>query len=140
MMSSQPVKNRGVSTVDDYIIINQEWWNEVAQVHAQGDAYLLKEFKAGMNKLYPLDLEEVGDVTGKKLLHLQCHFGMDTLSWARLGARVTGVDFSEKATTIARGLSEEFQLDATFVCCNLYDLPNVLEGAGTYDMVFSSYG
>jgi len=65
-MASRLDKNRGVSTVDDYIIINQEWWNEVAQVHAQGDAYLLKEFKAGMNKLYPLDLEEVRDVAGKK--------------------------------------------------------------------------
>lgn len=59
-MTSRLAKNRGVSTVDDYMKTNQKWWNEVAQVHAQGDAYLLKEFKAGMNELYPLDLEEWG--------------------------------------------------------------------------------
>jgi hypothetical protein len=59
-MTSRLAKNRGVSTVDDYMKTNQKWWNEVAQVHAQGDAYLLKEFKAGMNKPYPLDLEPPG--------------------------------------------------------------------------------
>src|SRR5205085_6903125 len=61
-------------------------------------------------------------------------------SWARLGAQVTGVDFAGDAIAIARRLSEEFKLDATFVCSNIYDLPGVLEGAGTYDIVFSSYG
>jgi len=118
--------------VDDYMKTNQEWWNEVAQVHAQGDAYLLKEFKAGLNKLYPLDLEEVGDVAGKKLLHLQCHFGMDTLSWARLGAEVTGIDFAEQAIAIAQSLSQELHLDATFLRSELYTLPNVLHACAGY--------
>ncbi len=126
--------------MDDYIKINQEWWNEVAQVHAQGDAYLLKEFKAGMNKLYPLDLEEVRDVAGKKLLHLQCHFGMDTLCWARLGAEVTGIDFAEQAIAIAQSLSQELHLDATFICSELYNLPNVLNAAGEFDIVYTAYG
>jgi hypothetical protein len=72
--------------VDDYMKTNQDWWNEAAEVHAQGDAYKLKAFQKGLIKLHPLERAEVGDVTGKKLLHLQCHFGLDTLSWARLGA------------------------------------------------------
>jgi len=97
-MASQLAKNRGVSTVDDYMKINQDWWNEAAQVHAQGDAYQLKAFQEGLIKLHRLERAEVGDVAGKKLLHLQCHFGLDTLSWARLGAQVTGVDYAENET------------------------------------------
>ena len=126
--------------MDDYMKTNQEWWNEAAQVHAQGDAYLLKEFKVGMNKLYPLDLEEVGDVAGKKLLHLQCHFGLDALCWARLGAEVTGIDFAEQAIAIAQSLSQELHLDATFLCSDLCHLPNVLNAAGEFDIVYTAYG
>ncbi len=82
--------------MDDYTKANLEWWNEAAIVHShsQGDIYELKSFKAGKTKLLPLELEEVGDVAGKRLLHLQCHFGMDTLSWARLGAKVTGTFYT----------------------------------------------
>lgn len=126
--------------MDDYMKTNQDWWNEAAQVHAQGDAYKLKAFQKGLIKLHPLERAEVGDVTGKKLLHLQCHFGLDTLSWARLGAQVTGVDYAEKAITIAQTLSQELQLDATFVCCDLYNLPNILHKAGEFDIVYTSYG
>lgn len=126
--------------MDEYTKINQDWWNEAAQVHAQGEAYKVQAFKEGMIKLHPLEREEVGDVTGKKLLHLQCHFGMDTLSWARLGAHVTGVDFADKAIEIARSVSRELHMDATFVCCNLYDLPNVLDATGQFDIVYTSYG
>ncbi len=126
--------------MDEYMKTNQDWWNEAAQVHAQGEAYQSKAFREGLNKLHHLERTEVGDVAGKKLLHLQCHFGQDTLSWARLGAQVTGVDYAEKAITIARTLSQELQLDATFVCCNLYDLPSVLHAAGEFDIVYTSYG
>jgi len=101
---------------------------------------MVDEFRAGMIKLHTLEREEVGDVAGKKLLHLQCHFGMDTLSWARLGAQVTGIDYSEEAIALARRLSQETGLDATFICSNIYDVPDVLEGAGTFDIVFTSYG
>jgi len=62
------------------------------------------------------------------MLHLQCHFGQDTLSWARLGATVTGIDFSEKAISIAKELAEELNLDATFICSNVYDLKENLQG------------
>ncbi len=80
----------------------------------------------------------MGDVRGKSLLHLQCHFGLDTMSWARLGARATGADFSEEAVSLGRSLSEELGIDAKFVVSNLYDLPNVLDGR--FDVVFTSYG
>ncbi len=126
--------------MDDYTRTNQAWWNEAAQVHAQGEGYQLKEFKNGMNKLHPLERAEVGNVEGKRLLHLQCHFGMDTLSWARLGARVTGVDYAEEAIAIARSLSQELAVDATFVCSDLYHLPETLDAAGAFDIVYSSYG
>lgn len=126
--------------MDDYMKSNQDWWNEAAQVHAQGEAYQVESFREGLIKLHPLERTEVGDVTGKKLLHLQCHFGLDTLSWARLGAQVTGIDYAEKAITIAQGLSQELHLDATFVCSDLYHLPEVLHAAGEFDIVYTSYG
>lgn len=126
--------------MDDYTKANLEWWNEAAIAHSQGEGYNLASFKAGKNKLHSLELEEVGDVAGKTLLHLQCHFGMDTLSWARLGAQVTGIDFSDKAIAIAKNLSQELHLDATFIQTELYNLPNVLDAAAAFDIVFTSYG
>jgi SAM-dependent methyltransferase len=88
--------------------------------------------------LHQLERDEVGDVAGRSLLHLQCHFGLDTLSWSRLGAVATGVDFSPKAIALARSLAEELRLDACFVCADIYDLPDVL--SGQFDIVFTSYG
>lgn len=126
--------------MEDYKTYNLGWWNEAAQVHAQGEGYLMSEFKKGLSKLYPLDFEEVGNVSGKKLLHLQCHFGMDTLSWARLGAQVTGVDFSDKAIAIATDLAQELNLDATFLCSDIYRVQDVLDAAGQFDIVYTSYG
>lgn len=126
--------------MDDYTKANLDWWNEAASVHARGDAYELAQFKSGKSKLKPLELGEVGDVAGKSLLHLQCHFGLDTLSWARLGAKVTGVDFSDQAIHLAQAISKEVGLDAQFICSNIYDLPDVLQPAGEFDIVFTSYG
>ncbi len=124
--------------MDPFRKANLDWWNEVVGVHAQGDLYGLESFKAGESRLKYLERAEVGEVAGKSLLHLQCHFGLDTLSWARLGAHVTGVDFSEKAIALARSLAEETGLTAAFVQSDLYDLPNVL--AGQFDIVYTSYG
>jgi 2-polyprenyl-3-methyl-5-hydroxy-6-metoxy-1,4-benzoquinol methylase len=72
------------------------------------------------------------------LIHLQCHFGLATLSWARLGARVTGIDFSEPAIDLARRLASETNLEARFVCCDVYDA--VAHVRQRFDIVFSSYG
>ncbi len=87
----------------------------------------------------PAELEEIGPVEGKDLLHLQCHFGIDTLSWARLGARVTGADFSGAAVDLARSVAAEIGYpEARFVRSDLYDLPDVLDG--DFDLVYTSRG
>jgi 2-polyprenyl-3-methyl-5-hydroxy-6-metoxy-1,4-benzoquinol methylase len=123
---------------EPFLQANRDRWNELAPIHARSAFYDVEAFKAGKSSLRPLELAEVGDVAGKALLHLQCHFGMDTLSWARLGARVTGVDFSEEAIALAQSLGRETGLSAEFVCCDIYDSPRRI--AGPFDVVFTSYG
>lgn len=122
----------------EYFSANQSIWNQRTLVHRDSDFYDLAGFKAGATVLTPIELAELGDVKGKKLLHLQCHFGMDSLNWARLGASVTGVDLSDEAIRQARALNEELGLDARFVCCNVYDLAAHLDEP--FDIVFTSYG
>lgn len=119
---------------------NRRHWDEITPVHAASDFYAghLAELRAGRSRLHGIELAEVGSVGGKSLLHLQCHFGLDTLSWAREGASVTGIDFSTPAIETARGLAAELGIDARFVVSNLYDLPANL--AGQFDVVFTSYG
>jgi SAM-dependent methyltransferase len=124
--------------MDKYTQSNRELWDEWAVIHARSSFYDVEGFKAGRCTLRPIELEALGDVTGKTLLHLQCHFGMDTLSWARRGAHVTGVDFSERAITFARALSQELGIPAAFVVSTIADLPTVVQGA--FDIVFTSYG
>ena len=113
-------------------------WNEFARVHASSNFYGVDEFKRGSSSLNSLVLSEMGEVAGKSLLHLQCHFGLDTLSWAREGARVTGMDFSPEGIHLARALAEECGIPARFICCDLYDLPDQL--TETFDRLFTSYG
>ena len=98
--------------------------------------YDMAGFKAGGISLDALERGEVGDVAGKSLLHLQCHFGMDTLSWARLGAQVTGMDYSPEAIAKAQQLAAECGLEARFICCNLYDLPRAARRAIRYRLYF----
>ena len=121
-----------------YFEANKELWNRCTLIHEKSKFYNLDAFKKGASSLNSIELKELGDVRGKTLLHLQCHFGMDTLSWARLGAQVTGVDFSEKAIRLAKSLACELSIDARFVHSNIYDLPNELEGQ--FDIVYTSYG
>ena len=117
---------------------NENLWDHWTELHEQSEFYDVAGFKAGKLTLHDIEKEELGDVAGKSLLHLQCHFGLDTLSWARLGANVTGVDFSEKAIARARSLSQETGIPANFVQSNVYDLPNNL--TGQFEIVFTSYG
>ena len=121
-----------------YESANREHWNQCTPIHAKSKFYDVDGFKSGKLSLMSVEREELGDVAGKSLLHLQCHFGLDTMSWARLGAGVTGVDFSDKAIDLARSLSDELGIEAHFLLSNVYDLPDVLEGQ--YDIVFTSYG
>jgi SAM-dependent methyltransferase len=135
--------------MDAYRESNRRLWDEWTSIHERSIFYDLEAFKAGVTldkavhagpgiRVRPYEVEEVGDVSGKDLLHLQCHFGIDTLSWARLGARVVGVDFSEAAISLARSISEDLQLDARFVLSTIEDLPAVLDER--FDIVYTSRG
>ena len=123
---------------EHFIEANRHAWNLRVETHKSSEFYDVEGWKNGKTSLNDIELRELGDVAGKKLLHLQCHFGQDTLSWARLGARVTGCDLSDKSIEYARQLAQECGLNARFVCCNVYDLPQRLKGK--FDIVFTSYG
>lgn len=124
---------------DDEIAANRSLWDGWADLHVVSAFYDVEGFKAGADPLDSVVTEGVGDVAGKSLLHLQCHFGMDTLAWARRGAGVMGVDFSERAIAHARALADELALDARFVHANVYDALDAL-GGEQFDVVFTSYG
>lgn len=117
---------------------NREAWNKKTAVHVESEFYNLNDFKNGVTSLKSIELGELGDISNKKLLHIQCHFGQDTLSLARLGASVTGVDFSEAAITYAKNLSREINVPAEFICSNVYELRKHTEKI--FDIVFTSYG
>ena len=121
-----------------YFDANKDSWNKRTAVHKDSDFYDLASFKKGKSSLNKIELEELGDVSGKSLLHLQCHFGMDTMSWARMGADCVGVDLSDEAINLAKEINAELKLHAEFVCCNVYDLKQHLDKK--FDIVFTSYG
>jgi SAM-dependent methyltransferase len=119
--------------------LNRAWWDERVPLHVASDFYDVEAFKAGASTLRDFELEDVGDVSGRSLLHLQCHFGLDTLSWARRGARVTGLDFSEPAIEAACRLAAETDLDAEFVVASLDDAPATF-GDRRFDVVYTGFG
>lgn len=121
-----------------YFETNKATWNDKVKVHAKSKMYDMEAFKNGTSSLMPYELGALGDVKGKSLLHLQCHFGQDTLSWSRKGAKCTGVDLSDEGIKLARQLNEELQLDAEFVCCNVLDTCKFVKAQ--FDIVFTSYG
>ncbi len=121
-----------------YFDTNKATWNEKTKIHVESGMYDLKAFKNGASSLMPYELKALGDVKGKSLLHLQCHFGQDTLSWSRLGANCVGVDISDEGIRFAQKLNEELELDADFVCCNVLETSKYV--TDTFDIVFTSYG
>jgi 2-polyprenyl-3-methyl-5-hydroxy-6-metoxy-1,4-benzoquinol methylase len=121
-----------------YMAANRRLWEGWTPHHVTSEFYDVEGFRAGRTTLGAVELHGVGDVHGKSLLHLQCHFGLDTLSWARQGAHVTGVDFSQPAIDAARALAAGLNLPATFVHSNIYDLPDHLQGE--FDILFTSTG
>jgi SAM-dependent methyltransferase len=122
----------------DSFAANHSWWNGVVEAHVKSPSYLTQAFRAGGDTLHPIESGEIGDVTGKRLVHLQCHFGLDTLSLARRGAQVTGLDFSANALAQARALAKETGIDARFVESNVYDAPQAL--GDTYDVAYVTWG
>ncbi len=118
--------------------VNKEGWNRKTQVHYESDFYDKFAFAKAKNSLNKYEQEALGDVSGKSLLHLQCHFGQDSLSWVQKGAKVTGVDFSETSIELARKLSAELELPAQFICCNVLDTATHV--SDQFDIIFTSYG
>ncbi len=121
-----------------YFKSNKALWNEKVSFHKTSDFYDLEGFRKGKNTLKEIELSELGDVSGKSVLHLQCHFGLDSMSLSRLGAQVTGVDFSEEAIVVANELKTELGLNTNFICSNVYDLKKNLDQK--FDIVFTTYG
>ncbi|MEN8138817.1 MAG: class I SAM-dependent methyltransferase [Bacteroidota bacterium] len=117
---------------------NRESWNKRAEIHFDSEFYDNKSFLKGKTSLKEIELSELGDINGKKLLHLQCHFGQDTLSFSRMGAEVTGIDLSDKGIDFANKLKEQAGLDANFIVSNIYDLKDNLDEK--FDVVYTSYG
>ncbi|RFN59874.1 class I SAM-dependent methyltransferase [Marixanthomonas ophiurae] len=117
---------------------NKETWDKKVAIHAKSDFYDIESFKKGKTSLNSFELVALGDVSGKSLLHLQCHFGQDTLSWSRIGAKCTGVDISEEAIKLARNLNNEINQSAQFVCCNVLDVSKHI--SKKFDIIYTSYG
>lgn len=118
--------------------INKKWWNDITPIHEKSSLYNLKKFKKGATSLQSIELQELKNIKGKSILHLLCHFGMDSLSLARSGAKVTGVDISDESIRLAKKLSNELHIPAEFICCDIFALPEVL--SKKFDIVFLSYG
>lgn len=136
---------------ESYFEENKQSWNKRTGVHKDSAFYDLAGFKKGISSLTKIELSELGDVKGKTLLHLQCHFGMDTMSWEREGAIVTGVDLSDEAIKLANEIKDELKMNAKFICANIYGLKENEEALNCYssptgggwegaDIVFTSYG
>ncbi|RYE57036.1 MAG: class I SAM-dependent methyltransferase [Sphingobacteriales bacterium] len=122
----------------EYLNVNKQSWNNRTASHLKSEFYDVKGFLDGISSLNSIELGLLGNVSGKSILHLQCHFGLDTISLARLGAKVTGVDLSDSAIEAAKELAVKAGVDVAFICCDVYDLPDHL--AEEFDIVFTSYG
>jgi SAM-dependent methyltransferase len=123
---------------ENYLEINRSAWNKKVDVHLNSDFYAVNDFIKGETSLNSIELNLLGDVRHKKLLHLQCHFGQDSISLSRIGATVTGIDLSDKAIQEAEELVKKCNTNARFVCCDVYDVNNQIKEK--FDIVFSSYG
>lgn len=123
---------------ENYLEINRQSWNNRTDAHLKSEFYDLDGFLNGKTSLNEIELDLLGDINGKSILHLQCHFGQDTISLSRLGARVTGIDLSDRAIESAKQIAKDTNSKAKFICCDIYDLPNHLNEK--FDIVFTSYG
>lgn len=127
-----------MNSAENYIALNRASWNKKTETHLKSEFYGLESFLKGKSSLHTIELNLLDDVRGKSILHLQCHFGQDSISLSRLGAKVTGVDLSDKAIENARQIAVQAHADTAFICCDIYDLPNHLHKQ--FDLVFTSYG
>ncbi len=127
-----------MTPLDKYREANRANWDERVPGHWASDRYDIEGFKSGRSPLYQIDVDALEDLTGKTLIHLQCHIGTDTLALARLGATVTGIDFSGESIKAARRLSGESGVPGRFVEADLYESPKVVNEQ--FDVVFTGMG
>ncbi|NJM78560.1 MAG: class I SAM-dependent methyltransferase [Flavobacterium sp.] len=123
---------------ENYLEINRQTWNIKVPIHLDSKFYDMESFRKGKNSLPQTDIDLLGDIKGKSVLHLQCHFGQDSLSMARMGAKVTGIDLSDKAIEKAKALNIELNLDSNFICCDVYETLEHINDK--FDIVYTSYG
>lgn len=128
--------------VTDYIALNRANWDDRAAAHAASPDYLVPELVSGERRLsgvVAFDLDRLGDLDGLQVLHLQCHIGTDTLSLARLGAQVTGLDFSANSLAQARRIADAAGVSIEYVESDVYAASEVLAGR-TFDLVYTGIG
>ena len=119
-----------------YLEINKTAWNKRTPIHIKSNFYNNEKFKTSGKSLHSIELDAIGNIKNKTILHLQCHFGQDSISLAKLGAQVTAIDFSNIAINEAKKLAKEMKIDVTFIEENVLEL-NLQK---KYDIIFSSYG
>jgi 2-polyprenyl-3-methyl-5-hydroxy-6-metoxy-1,4-benzoquinol methylase len=122
----------------NYLEINRNSWNRKTEIHLHSAFYDMEGFLKGNTSLNSIELNLLGDVKGKRILHLQCHFGQDSISLSRMGAEVTGIDLSDAAIAQAREIAAKTGTNTRFICSDVYQLPEVLHEK--FDLVFTSYG
>lgn len=127
-----------MSTEQEYFETNRALWNEKTKHHTNSEFYDMPGFLAGNTSLKEPELALLGDVKGKSILHLHCHFGQDSLSLARMGAKVTGTDISDDAIAYANELAGKLELDAQFLRADTYSVPDVVNEQ--FDIVYATYG
>jgi SAM-dependent methyltransferase len=132
---------RPVPRTDDFLGANQDNWNDRTPIHLGSDFYDVEGWIRENRGPRAMEAQALGDVTGLRLAHLQCHIGLDTLAWARVGAVVTGLDFSDAAIEAARDIASRAGLSGTssFVCADVHDAAQVL-GESAFDVVYVSLG
>lgn len=123
---------------ENYIDINRAAWNSKVGSHVTSEFYDVENFKRGASSLKEIELALLGDITNAEIIHFQCHFGQDTISLERLGAKVVGVDFSDEAIQAAQNLAKDLNSKATFICSDIYSVPEII--SQQFDIVFTSYG
>lgn len=124
--------------MNNYLELNKQSWNNRTDFHIKSDFYNVDTFLKGKSSLNDIELNLLGDIKGKSILHLQCHFGQDSISLARLGANITAIDLSDIAIERAKEFANKTNTSVNFICANVYDLPNVLHQK--FDIVYTSYG
>ncbi|MGB1219715.1 MAG: class I SAM-dependent methyltransferase [Flavobacteriales bacterium] len=128
-----------MKTKKNYLEINKSHWEKRVDTHVSSDFYDHHSFLDGKITINAFESAYLQDIKGKKVLHLQCHFGQDSMSLVRMGAKeVVGVDFSEKAIDFAQKTAQDLDLNARFICCDIYSLADHLNEQ--FDLVFTSYG